>query len=137
MTRKAIAWGPVVLWALALFLLSEPWFALPGFQRLLDESTYYSDKLGHFVLYLALGGLLARGRWASGIEVRHTVLLAVGWAYAALDEWHQSFVPGRTPDIADWLADVAGVAVGYMIITLARGLGRSHKNSLRRSGARP
>ena len=63
-----------------------------------------------------MGGLLARARWASRIEVRHTVLLAVGWAYAVLDEWHQSFVPGRNPDIADWLADAAGVAVGYTIV---------------------
>ena len=70
-----------------------------------------------------MGGLLARARQrASGIEVRYTVLLAVGSAYAALDEWHQSFVPGRNPDIADWLADAAGVAVGYTIVTLVRAL---------------
>lgn len=28
--------------------------------------------------------------------------------YGISDEWHQSFVPGRDSDIADWLADTVG-----------------------------
>jgi VanZ family protein len=31
--------------------------------------------------------------------------------YGALDEWHQSFVPGRFPERADFYADVLGAAV--------------------------
>ncbi len=78
------------------------------------------DKLVHFALYFRLGGILARARWVSGTDVWHVVLLAVGCTYGALDEWHQSLVPGRTPEIADWLADVVSVFVGYLIVALVR-----------------
>lgn len=115
-SRRAIAWGPAVFWALCLFLLSEIRATPPGLQALL----VIPDKLVHFALYVALGGLLARARWVSRTDVRHVVLLAIGCTYAALDEWHQSFVPGRTPEVADWLADVAGVAAGYLIVALVR-----------------
>ena len=53
----------------------------------------------------------------------HVVLLAIGCTYGALDEWYQSFVPGRTPEIADWLADVAGVFLGCLIVALVRARG--------------
>jgi len=35
--------------------------------------------------------------------------------YAASDEVHQSFVPGREMSILDWLADAAGILIsGYV-----------------------
>jgi len=43
----------------------------------------------------------------------HVVLLAIGALYGMTDELHQMFVPGRQPDIADWIADILGVAIGY------------------------
>ncbi len=117
MNRKVIAWGPAILWAVCLFLLSEVQEAPPGLQGILN----IPDKLVHFVLYFTLGGLLARARRISGSEAWHSVLLAFGFIYAATDEWHQSFVPGRNPDPADWWADVAGVTVGYLLVTATGG----------------
>jgi VanZ family protein len=32
--------------------------------------------------------------------------------YGVSDEFHQRFVPGRNASIEDWVADVAGAAVG-------------------------
>ena len=40
-------------------------------------------------------------------------------AFGSADEWHQQFVPGRSQDGADWLADTLGAASG---ITLALAL---------------
>ena len=39
-----------------------------------------------------------------------------GCAHATFDEWHQSFVPGRSSDLADWIADVAGVMLGVLFV---------------------
>ena len=48
-------------------------------------------------------------------------MILVGLLYGAIDEWHQAFVPHRIPSMGDWLADAAGVVVGYLVITyLAR-----------------
>ena len=38
-------------------------------------------------------------------------------AYAASDEWHQSFVPGRASEAADWIADTAGAIVAVVLYT--------------------
>lgn len=44
--------------------------------------------------------------------------LLVGLLYASLDEFHQSFVPGRTAAITDVLIDTLGVLAGIIIIFL-------------------
>jgi VanZ family protein len=59
------------------------------------------------------------------------VLLVIGLCalYGASDEFHQAFVPYRTPDILDWITDVAGAALGvaaYLLVTL-RGEPRSYQ----------
>ena len=38
--------------------------------------------------------------------------------YAAIDEFHQSFVPGRTPAISDVLLDTTGGAAAQAIAAL-------------------
>jgi hypothetical protein len=44
-------------------------------------------------------------------------IFVVAAAYAALDEWHQSFVPGRDASSGDFFLDLAGI--GLMLL-LAR-----------------
>lgn len=36
-------------------------------------------------------------------------------AYAASDEMHQSFVPGREASIMDWLADAVGISISSYV----------------------
>jgi len=38
--------------------------------------------------------------------------------YGATDEIHQYFVPNRDSDVFDWLADVVGALVGYLILII-------------------
>lgn len=70
------------------------------------------DKVVHFSVYGLLATLVCRqGRgWrAAGLSV-----LVVS-AYGASDEWHQSFVPGRSTELADWIADTAGAALAVAL----------------------
>lgn len=43
------------------------------------------------------------------------VAVAVAVIFAALDEYHQGWIPGRDPDVGDWLADILGIIVGFWI----------------------
>lgn len=72
------------------------------------------DKLVHLMLYAVLGLLLARALRQRGTVTRSAILsAALGMAlFAAADEWHQSWVPGRSADLADWAADVVGGVAG-------------------------
>jgi VanZ family protein len=40
-------------------------------------------------------------------------LAAIG-AFGAFDEWHQELVH-RTPDLADWVADMIGASLGLAV----------------------
>jgi VanZ family protein len=81
------------------------------------------DKLLHVLEYGLLGFLVARGwgpwragsRHAAGIWIPAMILLA----FAAADEYHQHWIPGRWPEWWDWAADTAGIVIGYTLGALA------------------
>ena len=70
------------------------------------------DKVVHFFVYGLLATLVCRqGRgWRS---VGWT-LLAVS-TFGASDEWHQYFVPGRSCEWGDWIADTSGAALSVAL----------------------
>ncbi len=75
-----------------------------------------SDKTGHFVAYGGLA-LLSLRAVAGGLPSRVTwrvawLALAIAGGYGMFDEIHQTFVPGRSGDVADWFADMTGAAIG-------------------------
>jgi VanZ family protein len=84
-----------------------------------SESFWVSvnDKVAHVGLYTVLGATLA---WGETRVARRLPLLLVflGVGYGVLDEWHQSFVPGRHPSMGDVLADAVGVILGFSILRL-------------------
>jgi VanZ family protein len=79
--------------------------------------TSIDDKIVHFGIYGLLATLTCRlgSSWAAA----GWTLLAIS-AYGMSDEWHQSFVPGRSTSIADWIADTLGALTA---VTLYRGWG--------------
>lgn len=111
MANRFRAWGPAAVWAVLLFVLS----ALPRLPA--PSAIAFGDKLGHFALYGVFGVMLAWGRARAPGPIAHVVVLAIGALYGITDEWHQLYVPGRTPDAADWLADVLGLVTGYVAAT--------------------
>ncbi|MBI4397952.1 MAG: VanZ family protein [Candidatus Omnitrophica bacterium] len=74
------------------------------------------DKIIHFVLYFPLPGLFFlhyRVAWAQRpVSFFFKMAVILSLIYAASDEWHQSFVPGRNMDFFDFLADAVGIFSG-------------------------
>lgn len=101
MTRGLRAWLPVAAWATLIFVAS----ARPTVPVGLGGGL---DKVAHLSAYLVLGFLLARA-----LPIPRAAIL-LGWAYALSDEIHQRFVPGRTFEVADWIADAVGVLLGVL-----------------------
>ena len=73
-----------------------------------------ADKIVHLVLYSGLGGLLRLATTSV------PMVLSVGFFYGVMDEFHQAFVPGRSADPWDVLADGMGVLLGCFIINRLR-----------------
>ena len=106
-------------WAITLWILSDgppPAPPGPGFPGI--------DKILHFGYFLGGAGLLSaalylqrrdRGTEVSWGHLLLTVVILLA-AIGALDEWHQSWIPGRSGnDLGDWLADVAGALAGSLL----------------------
>ncbi len=77
-------------------------------------------KLAHFTIYTILGLLLMSLAETFDFTNKKRLLLSVliGFLYACLDEFHQSFTPGRTPLFTDVLIDMLGVIVGSLIVLI-------------------
>ena len=104
-TRLLSTWAPVVLWAGLIFGLSS----VPNLGTELGTWDLVLRKLAHFGEYAVLGLLLVR---AFG---REPLAAAAGVAYAATDELHQQFVPGRHAAFRDVAIDSAGVLAGLLL----------------------
>ncbi len=80
----------------------------------------YSDKVIHAMIYTGFGFLLylTLNNSPSPIFSKYAMLSAlfIGTLYGASDEFHQSFVPGRTMSINDLFADIIGLALAQTII---------------------
>ena len=74
-------------------------------------------KVGHVVGYGALGAALLYG-FGPGRRRSVALSLAVTLLYAAPDEFHQSFTPGRSAGITDVLIDLGAAGAAVFVITL-------------------
>lgn len=109
--RLFLSWGPAVVWAAFIFYLSsQVWDDAPAAFQI-------NDKVAHVLLYGPFGAALAWGARRADGRRAHLLVLALGLLYALSDEWHQSFVPMRTPSVADLAADALGILLGYLVTT--------------------
>jgi VanZ family protein len=100
-------WALVILWMGVIF-----WFSAQPKEALNFGQSTLMSKLAHVIEYAIQGWLI---QWARGGRNRQRVgwlswLIAV--LYAATDEFHQSFTPGRTPAVTDVIIDSFGAAIG-------------------------
>jgi VanZ family protein len=111
--RVVRLWAPVATLMVLIFWLSSQ-SSLPAPPGGLD------DKQAHAVVYGLLASLIVRalsGACWNGVtlaRVSAAVLMAV--AYGATDEWHQSFVAARSPELADLCADALGAAAAGALL---------------------
>ena len=102
-----------------------------------SEMNLYIRKTAHFSLYFFMSmviylffAVLRRKYLFSGI-----ISILICFMYASLDEFHQKFVPGRTPLVKDVMIDTSGAILGsilcFMIIASVIFIsGRRKKNQL-------
>lgn len=87
-----------------------------------EKWSFAIRKAAHFTEFAALG--LSWRLLLDQLGRRRPILLALLWAwllatvYAATDELHQLFVPGRGPAVTDVCIDSAGALCGALLMTL-------------------
>ena len=134
------AWWPAAVWIVLITFESSDFFSsqntgsvlfliltrLFGKINLYDFMIFhhYLRKTGHVVGYGMLSLLFLRGWRATlgrvpALLLRATLLAWLGTAFvAAMDEWHQSYIPSRTGTwkdvVLDTIAGVAFLIVAYL-----------------------
>jgi VanZ family protein len=130
-------WWPALLWAVVISMFSTGVFTSDNTSRIIvpilrwffphasPETLFlihhFIRKTGHVTEYFILSLLILRGIRA-GKPGTHLgwalVAIAIVACYAALDEFHQSFVPGRTAAVSDVLIDTAGGIGAQIVVAL-------------------
>ena len=89
----------------------------------------FTDKVAHYILYAGLGWIFVQLEKRQGAKGWKLVLAACVLAAVVglSDEFYQGFVPNRTREIGDWIADVAGGGSGAIV---ALGLSRNRRSVL-------
>jgi len=111
-------YGPLILYAALIFGVSSiPKLPTP------DIGITFIDKIAHFLEYAVFIILALRAFVQPPIAAKGYRLYLIGMlaalVYAVADEYHQSYVPGRTADWYDVVADSLGIwcgAMGYMLM---------------------
>lgn len=106
----------------AKFLKTLPWVAASvAFYWASDQAQlrppdlgfHWQDKLFHTVAYAVYGLLLAIAVQAwfvdRSVMMRVGLVILIGVAFGASDEYHQTFVDGRIGSVSDAIADALGV----------------------------
>jgi surface polysaccharide O-acyltransferase-like enzyme len=107
-------WTPVVLWMAFVYYSSS----ISG-EDMLKIDIPNIDKLFHFIEYFVLGALLIRAFANSSDRTNFKFIfllsILIAFIYGALDEFHQRFIPGRSPEIFDILSDIIGSLSGALL----------------------
>ena len=153
-------WWPALIWALVISVFSTGLFKsdntghviipmlrffLPhASAETLDFLHHIIRKCGHLTEYFILSMLILRGIRAGekGLYLRWVlVTILIVACYAALDEYHQSFVPGRTAAVGDVLIDTTGGIAAQIVASLFVLLGKArekrHEDERKAAAASP
>ena len=132
--KKTIKWILFLLWLSVIFIFSHQPYSgdathniigniLPLIKtsNLLDIVNYIIRKSAHFTEYFILAlltiSLLKEYTKKEILIITYSIIFC--FLYAYLDEFHQSFVPGRTSKFTDVLIDTSGSVISstlYIII---------------------
>ncbi len=104
-------WGPAFVMMALIFLASGTSGPdIPNF----GAWDLIVKKGGHMIGYALLAAAYLHGLTFNGKPARNTIIGSIIMAaiYAATDEFHQSFTPGRHPSLLDVSIDTIGATVG-------------------------
>src|SRR5205823_2226969 len=128
-------WLPLVIWLIMIFIGSTDLMSAEHTSRIIgpilrwlhpgislariEQVQFVVRKMAHvseyavlaLLIFRALVNMTRRARFAGAV----LITLLISGAFAASDEFHQSFVASRTSSVRDVLIDVTGAILGMTI----------------------
>jgi VanZ family protein len=120
-----LRWLLVALWMGLIFGFSSQAHSGEMTEQYLHGWNIFVRKAAHMteygVLFCLVRFALAASLPATGRLVA-SLSLVICLAYASSDEWHQSFVPGRSAQVSDVMVDMVGVLIALLLCRYLGGL---------------
>jgi len=111
-SKKFFLLSPLILASISVFIASHQ-EGVP-----FDTSVFIlQDKVYHFIAYFIYGITIQLFLNYFNLESKKYIILTIliGSLFGASDEFHQSFIPNRTTEFFDWVADTIGVSASLSI----------------------
>jgi VanZ family protein len=128
-------WLPIIIWLALIFIASTDLMSAEHTFRIIGaflhwlfptispisilRVQFFMRKLAHVSEYAVLAALLYRAFVHTALKGRRTLsaglVLLLCAAYAATDEFHQSFVPSRTASMRDVMIDICGAMLAVIL----------------------
>lgn len=108
-------WLPVILWCFLIFFLSHQ----PDLKSDLPETwDFFLRKLAHMAEFGVLAVLVFKGIRGQGLKASGGLVFASVFSlfYAILDEYHQTFIGGRSGSPIDIGIDGIGIIIAVLTI---------------------
>lgn len=120
--KPVIAWAAVAVWIIVIFLFSHQANSGAITETYLHDANVPIRKLAHLTEYAVLFCLsrFALSQSAFSSTWGNTRLSIGAYVFtlanALFDEWHQSFVPGRSATLSDATVDMCGAMLAWVAI---------------------
>ena len=87
-------------------------------QEIIENMEGIVRKIAHFSIYTLVGILIMAFMSTYKLLLWKKLGISImgGLIYAISDEYHQSFIPGRSAEVRDVLIDLSGVIFGIIIV---------------------
>ena len=148
--KKRLSWLPAILVMIIIFNLSSKPADISGQSSLKIADNIYSiyegltgqvkegeerlnilrvldhvvRKGAHITEYAILAAAIAWPLYLRGISGARLAYMTIGMTafYAITDEYHQTFVPGRSGEIRDVLIDTIGAVIGFSLFKIIKSI---------------
>lgn len=86
----------------------------------IEPSSYFIRKLAHFTIFTIIGFCVSMFIGSYDMNKITTTVLSftLTTGYACIDEYIQTFIPGRNGSINDVMIDTSGVIIGILLYNI-------------------
>jgi VanZ family protein len=109
--KKILFFAPAALYYAFIFYLSSKSYDI-------KIDILFFDKVIHLVEFMLLGLFLSFGYFMSlksSLIMKAVITICTGIILGGLDEFHQYFIPRRSIEFFDVIADATGILIGLLL----------------------
>lgn len=85
-----------------------------------ETNSYFIRKLAHFIIFIIIGFCVSMfiGCYLTNPTTTSITSIVISSCYACIDEYLQTYIPGRYGSVNDVILDISGVIIGIILYNI-------------------